>query len=384
MTYSNHLIHGNELTSESFSKTAGLFVNLKHHLSIKGVISGLIPGRVFLSNDGRTALLMNPQGFFLGGSPKNTLFFIEVNELLSKELLPSLATRGELDYVMFYPSNDDSWIEALELVTRTLLPLRSERMTLTFDMNNTPNTLNDYIVPVDASLLKRQDLIGLDDVISEIDGGWPSLEAFEDRGFGCVAIQSTDEGLTIISWCLTDWVVGSECEVGIQTEERYRGNGWARKTLLGALLLAKQKGITRVGWQCWSNNIGSQRTAMSVGFKPLADFPVLFGWNHPLNNFLVNGNYYMRGDIKYGSKDYARAAWSYAVALDKGWDWNGDATLYWNSACLFYLIGENDRAKQYYQKAIEKGWKNIHVPHYHEYVYREVDSEEIAGKLAEA
>lgn len=172
------------------------------------------------------------------------------------------------------------------------VPLRSDRMTLTFDMNNTPNTLNDYIVPVDASLLKRQDLIGLDDVISEIDGGWPSLEVFEDRGFGCVAIQSTDEGLTIISWCLTDWVVGSECEVGIQTEESYRGNGWARETLLGALLLAKQKGITRVGWQCWSNNIGSQRTAMSVGFKLLADFPVLFGWNHPLNNFLVNGNHY--------------------------------------------------------------------------------------------
>lgn len=206
---------------------------------------------------------------------------------------------------MFYPSNDDSWIETLELVTRTLLPLGSDRMTLTFDMNNTPNTLNDYIVPVDASLLKRQDLIGLDDVISEIDGGWPSLEAFEDRGFGCVAIQSTDEGQTIISWCLTDWVVGS------------------------------------------------------VGFKPLADFPVLFGWNHPLNNFFVNGNYYIRGDTKYGSKDYASAAWSYPVALDKGWDWNGDATLYWNSACLFYLIGENDRAKQYYQKAIEKGWKNI-------------------------
>lgn len=27
----------------------------------------------------------------------------------------------------------------------------------------------------------------------------------------------------------------------------------------------------------------------------------------------------MRGDIKYGDKDYARAAWSYAVALDKGY-----------------------------------------------------------------
>lgn len=93
MKYSNHLIRGKELTSESFGKAAGLFDDLKHHLSIKGVISGLISGRVFLSNDGLTALLMNPQGFFLGGSPKNILFFIEVNELLSTELLPSLTSR---------------------------------------------------------------------------------------------------------------------------------------------------------------------------------------------------------------------------------------------------------------------------------------------------
>ncbi|WP_236841363.1 hypothetical protein [Brevibacillus formosus] len=140
-----------------------------------------------------------------------------------------------------------------------------------------------------------------------------------------------------------------------------------------------------MGWQCWSNNIGSQRTALSVGFELLADFPVLFGWNLPLNNFLVNGNHYMRGDLKYGvEKDYARAAWSYAQALDEGWDWNGDAALYWNAACLFYLSGEEDRAKHYYKKAIEHGWVSIHHPHYHDDVYREQDSEQIARILAES
>ncbi|WP_325175841.1 GNAT family N-acetyltransferase [Paenibacillus profundus] len=382
MMYSKNMVQGMELTSENFYKAAGLFEALQQHLSIKGVITGAVPGRVFLSNDCVTAVLTSPQGIFLGGSPESNLFFEEANKLLKEELLPKLASDGELDYVLFYPL-DTKWEDALEVVMKDILPMRSGRMTFTHDLSSIDAPFEDGIVPVNSNLLKRQDLVGLDDVIQEILEGWPSLEVYEDKGFGCVAIQDTDEGPTIISWCLTDWVVENECELGIQTDERYRGNGWARKAALGALSLAKQRGITRVGWQCWSNNIGSQRTALSVGFKLLADFPVLFGWNLPLNNLLVNGNHYMRGDMKYGvEKDYARAAWCYAQALDKGWDWNGDVALYWNAACLFYLIGEKERAKHYYKQAVDKGWIDIHQPHYHEYVYREEDSEQIARILA--
>ncbi|MGO4180540.1 GNAT family N-acetyltransferase [Paenibacillus sp. MCAF9] len=375
---------GTELASENFSKAAALFGALKHHLSIQGVIEGVLHGRVFLSIDSATAVLTSPQGIFLGGSPENHLFFEEVNKLFKEELLPKLAAVGRLDYVLFYPS-DEKWENMLRLVMKDLLPLRSGRMTFTHDLDGIETTLADHIFPIDSSFLKRKDLIGLDGVISEIQGGWASIEAYEDRGFGCAAIQDTDEGPSIISWCLTDWVVGDECELGIQTDEHYRGNGWARKTALGALSLAKQRGMTRVGWHCWSSNIGSQKTAIAAGFKLLIDFPVLFGWNLPLNNLLVNGNHYLRGDTRYGvERDYARAAWSYAQALDQGWDWNGDAALYWNAACLFYLTGEQDRAIHYYKSAVEKGWQGIHKPHYHDYVYREADSEQMARIFAEA
>ncbi|WP_245864239.1 GNAT family N-acetyltransferase [Paenibacillus donghaensis] len=45
-------------------------------------------------------------------------------------------------------------------------------------------------------------------------------------------------------------MVEHECELGIETDEKYRGQGWGHRTLQGALLLAKQRGMTRVGWQC--------------------------------------------------------------------------------------------------------------------------------------
>lgn len=68
MMYSKKMLQGIELNSENFSKTASLFEALKHHLSIKAVIKGIVSGRVFVSNDCASALLISPQCIFLGGS----------------------------------------------------------------------------------------------------------------------------------------------------------------------------------------------------------------------------------------------------------------------------------------------------------------------------
>ncbi|ASA25764.1 hypothetical protein [Paenibacillus donghaensis] len=55
---------------------------------------------------------------------------------------------------------------------------------------------------------------------------------------------------------------------------------------------------------------------------------------------------------------------------------------YWNAACMFYLTGETERTVNYYQQAVDKGWVDHHQPHYHEYVYREEDSEQIGRVIA--
>ncbi|ULL13251.1 tetratricopeptide repeat protein [Paenibacillus sp. H1-7] len=384
MNNENNMNHALELEPSQFGKAAGLFGGLEHHISIQGVITGVLPGSIFLSPDGSSAVMMNPQGLFVGGRADNTPFFEQMNGLLPKVLLPRIAARGRRDYVLFYPS-DEEWAGALSVMMRDLLPMRSGRMTFSHTLEHVGTSLEAPLVPVDGDFLARRDIAGLDEVLSEIAGAWPSLDAFIEQGFGCAALQPADGGWTLISWCLTDWVVGTECEFGIFTEERFRRSGWAVKTASGALTLAKLRGMTRAGWQCWSSNIGSSKTALSAGFRLAADFPVLFGWCHPLNNLLVNGNHYMLGDASYGvHKDYARAAWSYAQALDQGWDWSGDAALYWNAACMFYKTGDVKQARHFYKQAVDKGWRHYGQPHYHPFVYRETDSESIARMLGRA
>ncbi len=91
----HHMIQGMELAESYFYKAFGLFNTMKHHISIQGVIS-TIPGRIFLSNNGDNAVLSNPQGIFLGGSPDNKAFLKEINMLLQEILLPQLASKGEI------------------------------------------------------------------------------------------------------------------------------------------------------------------------------------------------------------------------------------------------------------------------------------------------
>lgn len=43
----HHMIQGMELAVPYFYKAFGVFNTMKHHISIQGVISGTIPGRIF-------------------------------------------------------------------------------------------------------------------------------------------------------------------------------------------------------------------------------------------------------------------------------------------------------------------------------------------------
>ncbi|MGG4495671.1 hypothetical protein [Brevibacillus reuszeri] len=77
MMFAQRMKQGMELSGESFHKVAHLFASLSHHLSIRGVITGVLPGRVFLAHDGTAAILTSPQGIFFGGSSDNKLFLNE-------------------------------------------------------------------------------------------------------------------------------------------------------------------------------------------------------------------------------------------------------------------------------------------------------------------
>lgn len=58
----------------------------------------------------------------------------------------------------------------------------------------------------------------------------------------------------------------------------------------------------------------------------------------------------------YNQKDYAKSAELYAAAIERGDD---DPDTFYNAACAFALSGQNDKAFQCLEKAIDQGWSNV-------------------------
>lgn len=338
-----------------------LFGNMDHHLSIEGVLTGAVAGRVYASP--RAAMVVNVQGLLLGGDPEDLGFFREMNRTVRTEILPERMQTGRLDYVVFRPvgdGRDEAWERALDVLLEGLDAMPDTRLTFHRTLADAETALPAGIEAVTPEMLSDQALAadeGVEGVIEEIRSGWPSLESFFARGFGTVA---RPDG-RIAGWCLTDWVVGDAIEIGIETYPDHRRQGWAKRMAEGTLALAAARGIRRAGWHCWASNTGSARTALAAGLTRTASFPVRFGWCEPRSNHLVNGTYWLKGRPAAGvMPDPALAARHFAAALDIGWDWGGwggTPWVYWNAACAHFRAGMPDRARMYLKTAIERGWR---------------------------
>jgi len=64
--------------------------------------------------------------------------------------------------------------------------------------------------------------------------------------------------------------------------------------VIAALNHCKNNNIKNVGWHCWDNNIQSYKLAEKVGFQQKKNIKVYFGWYDLYDNYLINGNYYIK------------------------------------------------------------------------------------------
>jgi RimJ/RimL family protein N-acetyltransferase len=121
---------------------------------------------------------------------------------------------------------------------------------------------------VDQDLLDTPGLIIPDHLLGWMKGNWGSVENFLARGFGFCTLH----GSRIVSWSVADCVSGDQCEIGIQTEPDYRQRGLAAITVAACVQHALTHGFAAVGWHCNTDNEGSQRTALRVGFVKERDY----------------------------------------------------------------------------------------------------------------
>lgn len=118
---------------------------------------------------------------------------------------------------------------------------------------------SEYIVPITAELLECG-LHNLELVNNELYS-YLAVQDFFQNGFG-VALIIDD---TVYGYCLSEYSIDNECGIHIWVDTKYRGLGYA-KTMTNLFLRHSQNNNWKVLWVCVSDNVPSNKVALSSGF----------------------------------------------------------------------------------------------------------------------
>ncbi|WP_195570623.1 GNAT family N-acetyltransferase [Paenibacillus sp. 1001270B_150601_E10] len=174
-----------------------------------------------------------------------------------------------------------------------------------------------------------------------------------------------DENQVIVSACLTDFVHGDICELGIETDENDRRKGFGTAVAHATAAHAFRIGIHSVGWDCWDDNVGSFRTVERIGGRLVRQYTVLTGWFNSFDHRLVQAyRDWTNEEYDYAATQYEEALTRYALHAEEDLEVKSsymltNIPLGWfnfNAARAQARVGEISKAISYLQEAIRSGW----------------------------
>ncbi|OQB47760.1 MAG: Acetyltransferase (GNAT) family protein [Firmicutes bacterium ADurb.Bin153] len=121
---------------------------------------------------------------------------------------------------------------------------------------------------VDEELIMDGDIGDIDLLRGECAYRHDSMGLKGTDYLGLVAMKGND----IAGWCLSEYTCSVGCEIGIEVLEAHQHRGIAKAMTCRFLERAHEKGLKRIGWHCYQDNIASFRTATACGFKPVLTY----------------------------------------------------------------------------------------------------------------
>ncbi len=267
-----------QLTPDQYHTVAPLFEPLQDHLAVPAALAGLIPAAVYADAPGHhgIALLHARHRLYLAGPPGSAPPLQQIHTLFHNTLRPQAQAAGQDMFTLWLAPAD--WAEPVReaLADRRCALGRRHYYTFRALRRDWRSGLPPgfALQPVDAALLSRPSLAGLDDLRAEMCSERPSVDAFLAQSFG-VCLTRDD---ALAGWCLSEYNIPGACEIGIETREPWRRRGLATVMASAFVETALARGVTRIGWDCWANNQASIATALKAGFEKTHDDPVIYGW----------------------------------------------------------------------------------------------------------
>ena len=247
-------------------------------LFARSVVEKHLSGIIYVDNvnEPRTSLIAHPYGMLLLMGDSNN---IEFNDRFKSYAFNTAKIRAKHEWLI---TSSPEWDNVLtDLFGGSLIktPENSgKEASGTIELNGRQNF--SFNVQKYAQFEKRtipeHDLIVKTDAVlfEQMTGSvipqkfWDNAKDFETNGSGYTLLHNEEIAATAFS----AFVHENRLEIGIETVEKYRGNGYAELVCCKLIDKCLESGLVPV-WSCRSENTASVRLAGKLGFETTLSFP---------------------------------------------------------------------------------------------------------------
>lgn len=360
-----------QLTKADFEAVRKLIPRQHHSLVIDSVLQGQTPGYVF-ANDAqapdKAVIWDGEHSMFVFGRQNGDQQNDALRGLFDDMIVPMAAHKEDVNDFEIQIFEDHQIEELGKVFSHHPLMIQDWRYYTIYPGDCTGADLAQersgsvLIKKVDEELLRQEHLENLDEIKEWIESNWSSTALFLQKGFGTCVLQ----GDLIVSWCVADYVIGDECEIGIETDERFWRQGFGTLAVQAAIELCKQRKIRKVGWHCRESNVGSYKVAENAGFKQAASYKTMHGWFNRLDNLLVNA-YHSLNELEQFDKAIEHYEQAFAMVERKNPEVEDSAIFVdgnkqwccYSAARAWALHGSPDKALSLLHAAMAEGFDDI-------------------------
>ena len=255
-----------EIDEPQFSQITPLLQGVSTYLSLPAIVKGKSRGRIWVDDP------LNPGTAFVWDLVNGFLFVLkrskgdnisEINSFLMDKLI-LLARKSGYPKVYTIILSDITEPQLNELFEGFSFTIDCiDHFQLNKNINELPRAVppSFQLVKIDGDILDNEEIANIKEVKRCINACWRNLEDYSKEGIGYCLLT----GSTVVSWCSTDYVVSSKCDLYVETFNGYKQKGFGTAVSSACVKECLNQNY-EVHWHCWHGNTGSIRIAEKIGF----------------------------------------------------------------------------------------------------------------------
>ncbi len=242
-------------------------------LFARAVLRGIMPGQVYVDD------VNNPFAFLIAHGYGMSLLFGDASkvpaEWLEDYMLNKAGVRDKNEWLQVYPDGWNDEVEkalgpdlvkkgtAVQPADTASKVMEFVRANFAFDREKFEATFGVFN-PEEHTVIRTTK-----EIYQGLSGGvspeyfWKDADHFLTEGAGFTVLADGEAASTAFS----AFVMDGQLEIGIQTEEKFRGRGYALHACAALIQYCLERGLEPV-WACRHENTASYNLAHKLGFTP--------------------------------------------------------------------------------------------------------------------